>query len=97
MPSGDRPSLLEKLTSVEADDLTGDAGTPARRSADFRLVNLTPAERDGLEAKARTWLSDVLKSAKGPPRRTEAEREKPRLRRGIQPGDSKSTLLQNGI
>jgi cobaltochelatase CobN len=36
--------------------------------------DLTPAERDGLEAKARAWLSDVLKSAKGPPHRTEAER-----------------------
>ena len=72
MPSGDRPSLLEALTAVEGD--APDADTPSRRSADTSL--LTPAERDTLEAKARTWLSDLLKSAKQLPRRTGAEREK---------------------
>jgi cobaltochelatase CobN len=89
MPSGDRPSLLEALSAVEVDapgadtpsrraaeTSAPDADTPSRRSADTFLDGLTPAERDGLDAKARTWLSEVLKSAKGPPQRTEAEREK---------------------
>ena len=75
IPSGDRPSLLEALNSVEVDDLC--RWTIRRKSfCNASLDDLTSAERDALEAKARTWLSDVLKSAKGPPRRTEAEREK---------------------
>jgi cobaltochelatase CobN len=74
MPSGDRPSLLETLNSVEVDDLAGGGSRKSFRNAS--LDDLSPAERDGLEAKARTWLSDVLKSAQGTRRRAETAREK---------------------
>ncbi len=90
MPSGDRPSLLEALSASEdaapsppnadpssrrpAAPSSPNADTPSRRPAD--PFPLAPAQRDGLDAKARIWLSDVLKDAKGSPRRTEAEREK---------------------
>jgi cobaltochelatase CobN len=80
IPSGDRPSLLEVLSAVDVDAPIADpppspnADPPSRRPA--APSPPPPLPRDELEAKARTWLSDVLKSAKGPPRRTEADREK---------------------
>jgi cobaltochelatase CobN len=88
IPSGDRPSLLDSLSAVEVDD--PDADTSSRRSADTLPPDADPpsrrpadtfpypprAERDRLEARARTWLSEVLKSAQGPQRRQETKTEK---------------------
>jgi len=64
VPSGDRPGLLEALNSTGA--ACNADGRRKQRPSKPNLDDLTSAERDALDAKARTWLSDVLKSGEGP-------------------------------
>jgi cobaltochelatase CobN len=68
-PSGDRPGLLQALEADSNIDtgLAGEPGecvsvvrNPERIGYGLDLNNLSPTERDALEAKARTWLRDVL-------------------------------------
>jgi cobaltochelatase CobN len=63
VPSGNRPGLLEALNSSGADSI-GDVSSQSLRAAN--LDDLTAAERDRLEVRARTWLTDVLKNVGGP-------------------------------
>ena len=61
VPSGNRPGLLEALNSRGVD---WNAADPP----EFNLDDLTSAERDALEAKARTWLGDILSGRDALPR-----------------------------
>ena len=61
VPSGNRPGLLEALNSRGVD---WNAADPAESNLD----DLTSAERDALEAKARTWLGDILSGRDALPR-----------------------------
>jgi cobaltochelatase CobN len=73
VPSGDRPGLLHALHTDSSIDpgLAGDAPDrgavvpkcerSGRGSSQFDLQTLTAAQRDLLDAKARTWLRDVLR------------------------------------
>lgn len=68
VPSGDRPGLLQALDAdSNIDPGLGDHVSAHRNSeragqgaSEFDLKSLTPAQRDALDAKARTWLRDVL-------------------------------------
>ena len=84
IPSGDRPGLLEALTRSKSRRRSRSPEPIVASATSTR--DLTPAERDGLEAKARTWLSDVLKSAKGPPAPHRSRKGETCLRQEIQPG-----------
>ncbi len=64
VPSGDRPGLLEALNSSGIDSRTD--GECEQLPSGPKLDDLTSAQRDALEARARTWLSDILKSGREP-------------------------------
>ncbi len=64
VPSGDRPSLLEALNSVDVPDpAAADNGNSFLK---VNLEDLSPGQRDLLEGKARGWLKDILKRVNPP-------------------------------
>src|SRR5271157_5312646 len=66
VPSGDRPGLLETLNSRGVE--CSAEGRCEKRPSEPNLDDLTSAERDALEAKARTWLGDILNGRDALPR-----------------------------
>ena len=66
LPSGDRPGLLETLNSRGVE--CSAEGRCEKRPSEPNLDDLTSAERDALEAKARTWLGDILNGRDAFPR-----------------------------
>ncbi|HEY1476724.1 MAG TPA: cobaltochelatase subunit CobN, partial [Chthoniobacterales bacterium] len=64
VPSGDRPGLLEALKSGSS----GSSGFSGFSEVSAGPADLTSAERDALEAEARTWLRDILNGRDALPR-----------------------------